>query len=110
MPLWWVQSGSTFADERSAGYVFAPRFATNGQTVPHWETLLQLQCGDSILHYSNGFLRSLSQVIEPYRITRRPIARPGFDTARPGYLVRVAYCDAVAPIALDEIPIEWRLE
>lgn len=108
--LWWVNQGSTFPDERSAGYVFAPQYATNGRTVPHWETLLRLQRGDNIVHYVNGFVRSLSQVVEPWRIAQRPISRPGFDAARPGYLVRVAYYDAARPIALDEIPIEWRLE
>ena len=108
--LWWVNQGSTYGDERSGGYVFAPQYATNGRTVPHWQTLMLLQRGDAIVHYANGFLRSLSQVIEPYRIAQRPIARPGFDAVRPGYLVRVAYYDAATPIALDEIPDEWRSE
>ena len=106
--LWWVNQGSTFPDERSAGYVFAPQQAVNGRTVPHWETLVRLQREDTIIHYANGFVRALSQVIEPYRIARRPIPRPGFDSVRLGYLVSVAYYDAATPIALAEIPLSWR--
>ena len=90
--------------------MFAPQYAANGRSVPHWETLLRLQRGDTIVHYANGSVRALSQVIEPYRIARRPIPRPGFDADRPGYLVRVAYDDAATPIARDEIPLEWRTD
>jgi hypothetical protein len=106
--LWWVNQGSTYSDERSAGYVFAPQYARNGRSVPHWETLKLLRRGDNVLHYANGVLRSVSQVIEPYGIAHRPIARFGFDSKRPGYLVKVAYSDFALPIARDEIPIAWR--
>ena len=90
--------------------MFAPQYATNGRTVPHWETLKLLQRGDTVVHYANGALRSVSQVIEPHRIAHRPIARVGFDSERPGYLVKVAYNDFALPIVRDEIPIAWRSE
>ena len=82
--------------------------ATNGRTVPHWDTLMRLERGHTIMHYAKGAVRSLSEVIEPYRIARRPVARPGFDSVQPGYLVRVTYYDGARPVALDEIPVEWR--
>ena len=108
--LWWVNQGSTFEAERPAGYVFAPERGKRGQRVPHWEALMQLRRGDAVLHYVDGFVRSVSHVTEPFTRERRPIAQPGFDSARPGYPVRVAYLDASRPVALADIPLEWRLE
>jgi 5-methylcytosine-specific restriction enzyme B len=114
--LWWVNQGKTFLDERSDGYVFATPHATNGTTRRDHETLKQLQRGDTILHYApirgrrRGFVRSLSEVTEPYRTAPRPIPRQDLDSGQPGYLVKVTYHDTPQPVALDEIPLEWRTE
>lgn len=108
--VWWVNQGGTYADERSAGYVFATQRSANGRAIAHHETVTQLHQDDAILHYSHGHVRALSRVVEPYRIERRPIARRGFDSDHSGYLVQVTYHDAQGPIALGEIPMDWRTD
>lgn len=108
---WWVNQGGTYADERSAGYIFARQRSTSGHAIPHHETLTELQPGDGILHYSDRAIQAVSWVRDRYRIDRRPIPwRRDSDPDRPGYLVRVDYYDAEDPVALREIPLDWRVQ
>ena len=61
------------------------------------------------LHYAKGLIRSLGVVTAPARTAPRPKELPQEPWSEEGYIGEVEYHDAPTPIALEEIPTEWRL-
>src|SRR5688572_4558435 len=62
MPAWWVNQGSTYAQERKGGYVWAPTKTKAGRPVEHHTNVSRLQPGDAIVHYAGGSIRSVGVV------------------------------------------------
>ncbi len=108
--VWWVNQGASFAVEKAGGYLWAPKHGRNGATYEHWTNLTKLQPGDVVLHYANGVLRAVSQVVEAAQEAPRPEGLPSNAWEKEGYLVRVQYQLLQQPIQLQDIPVEWRLE
>jgi hypothetical protein len=70
--------------------------------------MTQVGVGDRVIHYANKLVRAVSTVSAAALDALRPQELPeswGSD----GRLVRSAYADAAQPVALDAIPVDWRL-
>jgi 5-methylcytosine-specific restriction protein B len=72
MPAWWVNQGSTYAQERKGGYVWAPTKTKAGHAVEHHTNVSRLQPGDAIIHYAEGSIRAVGIVREKPTRKRRP--------------------------------------
>jgi MoxR-like ATPase len=107
---WWVNQGRTFDPERSGGYVWAPQRGEAGRIIAHHKSVAELQAGDIVLHYAKGLVRAVSVVREAGHEEARPPELPEEEWSREGYLAGVDYHDAPTPIALEEIPNDWRTE
>lgn len=55
-----VFQNSTFDREAQGGYLWAPVTNKNGDTVHHWDRMMDVRKDDIILHGSNGFVQAIS--------------------------------------------------
>lgn len=55
-----VFQGDTFAKEAAGGYIWAPCFNRAGQSMHHWDRLMEVRPGDVILHSSDGEICAIS--------------------------------------------------
>lgn len=104
---WWVNQGTTYTHERQGGYIWAPLRAGDGRVVHHHVAVAEVSTGDVIFHYARGLLRAVGVATGDANEAPKP-AELGGEWERDGYLAPVAYHDAPSPIALEEIPAEWR--
>ena len=93
MPAWWVNQGSTYAQERKGGYVWAPMKNKAGHPVQHHTNVSRLQPGDTIIHYAEGSIRAVGVVREKPTEKRRPEELPTESWADEGHFARVEYHD-----------------
>jgi hypothetical protein len=107
---WWVNQGGTFEQERAGNYVWAPEQGEGGRLIAHHQDVAKLQPGDIVFHYAKGLVRAVGVVDVAATMAARPAELPEGPWADSGYLAQVTYHDAPTPIALEEIPTEWRLE
>lgn len=105
---WWVNQGYTYTHERSEGYLFAPQNNNTGHVLRHHENVNRLVPGDVVLHYAEGAIRAVSRVVSRAEEGRRPVPIQGIEDEI-GYLVRAKYEELSEPIALNDVPIEWRI-
>lgn len=104
---WWVNQGRTYEQERRGGYMWAPKFAPNGQTKNFWTRMQDVEKDDVVLHYSQSHLRAVGLVVRGGYDASRPSDLPD-DWNRDGWRVDVKYFALHRPIRLGEIPMVWR--
>lgn len=105
MTNWWVNQGQSYDAQRRGGYIWAP-VESHGTRLGHWETMTQVRVGDVVIHYAKG-VRAISTVTAAALDTLRPNELPAAWPSD-GRLVRCSYRDAGQPVALEEIPADWR--
>ncbi|WP_371781239.1 hypothetical protein [Streptosporangium subroseum] len=106
MSIWWVNQGRTFDQEQAAGILWAPKADKNGHRKSHWNTMIEVRPGDSVIHYASKVL-ALSVVTAAAIDAHRP-SDLSDDWDRDGRLIRTAYRQATQPVLLAEIPQQWR--
>lgn len=52
MAYWWVSQNKTFREERSGGYLWAPKRGKDGREFHHWSNMTLVQPGDIVLSYA----------------------------------------------------------
>jgi hypothetical protein len=106
--VWWVNQGATYARARQGGYIWAPISDKSGGQPEHWQAMKYLREGDLVLNYANTQLRAVSRVVAESKPTSRP--DPDRDQAwgEEGLRAELEYRDLAVPLALGEIPVEWR--
>jgi MoxR-like ATPase len=100
---WWVNQGTTYAEARDAGHVWAPLLQKNGHAASHHSVLAELQIGDSVIHYSNGAVRALGLVTSRAEVKPRPVHHPEKEWEGEGRQVSVRYFELSNPIPLSSI-------
>ena len=69
---WWVNQGKSFSIEMEHSCICAPREGKTGRKHQHHLNVGRVQEGDVILHYSDGEVRSVSQVVMDGHESVRP--------------------------------------
>ena len=105
--IWWVNQGSTYGKERAGGFIWAPLLDKANRPQRHWDTMVDVQRDDVILHYSAGFLRSSSIAQGPAQPEANPLDSNAWQ--RDGRLIYTRYRDLNDPIALAAIPEHLRV-
>ncbi len=106
---WWVNQGATYRQEREGGYLWAPKETKGGRVLSHHADLLRVREGDVVLHYANGALRAVSEVLEPAVEAPRPSELPADSWNSDGHLVRARYHELTSPVPLGDISLEARI-
>jgi AAA domain (dynein-related subfamily)/EVE domain len=108
-PVWWVNQGTHYREERDGGYAWAPLTDRSGRTLGHWSSLRDVAPGDQVLSYANGRIRAVSTA----RAAARKASRPqelSDDWQDSGMRVDLGYSELSESIALEDIPLRWRLD
>ncbi len=100
---WWVNQGKTYSAELVGGYVWAPTVMKNGRPSRYHTNVSLLRPGDTIVHYANGAIRSISQVRCEPETRPRPTELPTEAWGAEGHYCTVEYFPLEVPIALEEI-------
>jgi hypothetical protein len=112
----WVNQGQTFAEERRARVLWAPKLSrpraggVAGTTRAHWERLMEASPGDIVFHYAGRAVRAWSSVLEPAFDGPPPFEDPTTRWSADGRVLRVQIEDLDRPIELDDIPHGLRTE
>src|SRR5690606_32653613 len=88
----------TFQHESREGYFWAPLRDRRGGTPPHWRRMEEVQAGDIVLHYSEGFVRAVSRVQAPPRRAPYPDDTHARYGGREGNLIHTRYHDLHPPV------------
>ena len=100
---WWVNQGTTYAEARDSGHVWAPLLQKNGHAASHHSVLADMQIGDSVIHYSNGAVRAVGLVTSRAEVKPRPVHHPEKEWEGEGRQVSVRYFEISNPIQLSSI-------
>jgi predicted HNH restriction endonuclease len=104
MAVFYVVQSQTYKEERAGGYVWSPKVAKNGASIPGYTTMSQIRKGDTILNHRNGDIVSISIATTDCYDSPKPAAfatgvSGGWSTD--GYKVDVVYLD-VNPIKIND--------
>ena len=105
---WWVNQGASYVRAREGGYMWAPTIDKAGSTPEHWRTMRYLRAGDVVLNYANTQIRGRSEVIDEAKASPRPDPEADQAWNDEGLRAELSYHDLQAPIALSDIPNDWR--
>jgi len=105
---WWVNQGRTYERARAGRYLWAPLLNRTGGTQEHWLTMGHLRAGDVVLNYSATEIRALSTVLGESKPAARPDPEADQAWSNEGLRAELDWRDLDEPIALNDIPVEWR--
>lgn len=107
--LWWVNEGTSYELPEDKDFLWCPQTTANGRRFASWEAMTRLKTGDLVLHYVDQEVLAMSRVTTPAAASNYP--RPDAEVEDiPGWLVHVHGEELDEPIALEEIPEEWRTQ
>lgn len=105
--FWWVNQGPTYEESRDEGSISAPQRDAAGRALAYWTSLSSVRPGDLIINYARKAVRGIS-VAEQEGMETTLSNSDGEQV--PGWHVRVKIHRFAEPLALEEIPEEWRRE
>lgn len=108
-PVWWVNQGAHYREERDGDYVWAPLTDRTGRTLGHWSSLRDVAPGDQVLSYANGRVRAVSTARTEALEAPRP-RELSDQWQESGLRVDLGYSELSESIALEDIPLQWRLD
>ena len=106
--VWWVNQGQSYHLERQAQLMWAPLSNAAGQTLSHWEAMTLVRPGDIVVQYANGAIRAVSTAVTAAELAPRPEGLPTTWQVD-GRRIYLDPVDAVPPIPLQDVPVDWRL-
>lgn len=106
MSYWWVNQGQTYEEERRGGYLWSPKFASNGSRRSYYDAMTDVAVDDLIFHYVSkpaGRVRSLSLVTSPAVSAEQPseLRHTGL-WGDDGWRVEVQHVDRIHQVTRDE--------
>jgi putative restriction endonuclease len=94
-----VFQNKSYHEERSNGYLWAPKKNNLGQTFHHWTDMKSIKKGDIIFNSFNGQMVSILVAKEDCKEHQRPAGLDGLDLwERDGFMVEAEYINLAAPI------------
>lgn len=105
--VWWVNQSSRkgSADNET---VWAPKASADGKTPGHWGTILQVQAGDLIYHYTDTYLVGVSRAVSGAITATNPYVDRATNWENLGNRIPVDYSPFDAPVHRDAIPVDVR--
>ena len=69
---WWVNHKQTFKHEISGGFLWSPKFKSNGDRNYFYDTMADAEVGDIVLSYANGKVSYFGVVVEEASTAQKP--------------------------------------
>ena len=70
---WWVNHKQTFKHEISGGFLWSPKFKSNGDRNYFYDTMADAEVGDIVLSYANGKVSYFGVVVEEASTAHKPL-------------------------------------
>lgn len=102
--LWWVNQGASYRQQRDGWHVWAPLTTQGGHAARHHTNVSLLRPGDVIIHYSDGSIRAVGDVLAEPEERDRPSALPTGLWGDAGHYCLVEYFPLAEPVPLQDIP------
>ena len=99
--VWWVNQGKTYQQERSEGYIWAPKANEQGTVFAHWKAMTYVNSGDIIINYAKKQIVSIS--VAKRKATEQDNKLNENLWEKPGWRIDLDYNDLYQPIDLTEI-------
>jgi hypothetical protein len=108
MAYWWVNRTRSLWRDLAPHILWAPQRTPEGRRRSSWDRIVDVQRGDTVLHYGAGKrVVGLNEVVAAAIGAPRPTELPDL-LGDEGWVVRTTYRAAVSPVLLEEIPAGWR--
>ena len=107
-PIWWVNQGDTYSQQRDGGYLWAPQRTSDGKQLAHHQAVRSVEPGDRIVHYSQGRIRAIGTATLGGYEANRPVDLSGGDWTVPGLRADVSYVELDEALPLSTIPADVR--
>ena len=69
---WWVNHKQTFKHEIAGGFLWSPKFKSNGDRNYFYDTMADAEVGDIVLSYANGKVSYFGVVVEEASTAQKP--------------------------------------
>lgn len=69
---WWVNHKQTFKHEIAGGFLWSPKFKSNGDRNYFYDTMADAEVGDIVLSYANGIVSYFGVVVEEASTAHKP--------------------------------------
>jgi 5-methylcytosine-specific restriction protein B len=107
--VWWVNQGASFRRASEGGYLWAPKVDRQGRGRRDWDALTEVRPGDVVLNYADGKIRGVSSVERQAYDSSRPAPEDAASWENDGRRLDVVFRALADPIALADIPVDWRV-
>ena len=90
---WWVNHKQTFKHEIEGGYLWSPKFKSNGDRNYFYDTMADAAVGDVVLSYANGKIAYFGIVVEEASTSIKPaeFGAAGDDWDNEGWLLPISW-------------------
>lgn len=90
---WWVNHKQTFKHEIEGGYLWSPKFKSNGDRNYFYDTMADAAIGDVVLSYANGKIAYFGIVVEEASTSIKPaeFGAAGDDWNNEGWLLPISW-------------------
>lgn len=90
---WWVNHKQTFKHEIEGGFLWSPKFKSNGDRNYFYDTMVDAAVGDIVFSYANGKVSYFGIVIEDASSARKPaeFGAAGEDWDDDGWYLPIAW-------------------
>jgi 5-methylcytosine-specific restriction protein B len=99
--FWWVNQGTSYAEARAKGFLWAPKKNKAGNSLYHWENVSRVRAGDFVFHYAHGELRAISKANSDGYEAQKELG--GGQWSDDGWRVDADYCSLTKPVPLTDI-------
>jgi hypothetical protein len=69
---WWVNHKQTFKHEIAGGFLWSPKFKSNGDRNYFYDTMADAEVGDIVLSYANGKVSYFGVIVEEASTAQKP--------------------------------------
>ncbi|MEH6948055.1 AAA family ATPase [Bacillus sp. JJ634] len=108
--FWWVNQGRAHDEQRSGGYLWAPKKSKQDRPLSYHTALLKAEVGDLVFCYSMQELKSVGVVTKKAIEGVQPADLSNLGWKEKGFLLEMDYFNLEFPVKKSEIPIQWCIE
>lgn len=100
MACWWVNHKQTRDHEVRGGYLWSPIRNANGARNQSYANMAQVQPGDIVFSYANGYLGAVGRVVQRASVSPKPLefGKVGDYWSNEGWLVDVNFDEIPKPV------------
>jgi hypothetical protein len=101
MKYWWVNQKQTYRQELAGGFMWSPKRNANGGKNPYYDFMTEVQPGDLVFSYANGFIIAVGVATTTSISANKPrdFGNAGETWSNDGWQVNVNFTKAEHPIS-----------